>query len=314
MSESLTSVIPTRGVRELIARRPLVSFLVLFLLSAWPLLWLVPLSAHGVLPWGKFPKYVAAAVTISMLSCALLVTWAQQGMVGIRHLVARVFRWRFSPLWWALALFALPGAALLCHLAFGYAIKTASLGTVVIASIWGMVKGLLAINLWEEAVWMGFFQTRLERRHNIFVAALITSVPFSGAHLPLQFTGQIEWTSVVGGFLVLCLAAVVFRLIGALILRGAGDSLLAVGIMHAMFNQVSQPGGFLTTLAPDADPGPSSVIALVLVLPLLFWCARGKLSRAYRLDVLEAGAVRERGDFTRSSSVELSASRNNSSR
>jgi membrane protease YdiL (CAAX protease family) len=150
-----------------------------------------------------------------------------------------------------------------------------------------MVKGLLAINLWEEAVWIGFFQTRLERRHNIVVAALITAVPFSGAHLPLQFMGEISWGNVLSGFLVLCLAAVVFRLLLALTLRGARDSVLAVGVTHAMFNQVSQPGGILTTLSPGADPGLTAVTALVVALPILWWFARGKLSRAYRLDVLE---------------------------
>ena len=286
---------PFQSLRGLVASRPLITFLILYFLSAWPMMWSLPLSAHGISPWDKIGKYAPLAVTVLMLACALFVIWAQEDIKGIRRYIARIFRWRFSLLWWVLALFALPAAAIVCSLALGNGIRTENLETVFFASIWGMVKGLLAINLWEEAVWMGFFQTRLERRHNIVVAALITAVPFSAAHLPLQFMGEISWGNVLSGFLVLCLAAVVFRLLLALSLRGAGDSVLAVGVTHAMFNQVSQSGGILATLSPKADPGLCAVMALVVALPILWWFARGKLSRAYRMDVLERDCTVELG-------------------
>lgn len=308
METSTTPAVrPNRTLRDAVAGRPLTSFAVIFLLTAWPTLWTLPLAAHGVSAWSTIAKYAPGIVTIAMLGAALFVTWAQEGSEGIRRYIARIFRWRFSLLWWALALLALPTAAVACSLAFGNAIKNVSLATLIVASLWGTLKAMFTINLWEESVWMGFFQTRLERRHSLLVAALITAIPFSAAHLPLQFMGEISWGNVLGGFLVLCAAAIVFRLIGAVILRGARDSLLAVGVMHAMFNQVSQPGGILTTLFPGADPGMSAVIALAVALPVLLWFARGKLSRAYRLSVLESGAGM-------SSSVELSASFNNSSR
>jgi membrane protease YdiL (CAAX protease family) len=38
------------------------------------------------------------------------------------------------------------------------------------------LSGHLLINLWEEAAWAGFLQTRLERRHNFFLAALLTGI------------------------------------------------------------------------------------------------------------------------------------------
>ena len=41
-------------------------------------------------------------------------------------------------------------------------------------------------NLGEEGTWTGFMQTRLERRHNFFLVALVTAVPFAIVHLPLR--------------------------------------------------------------------------------------------------------------------------------
>ena len=54
-----------------------------------------------------------------------------------------------------------------------------------------------AANLWEETAWAGVMQTRLERRHNIFVAAVLTAIPFGFIHLPLAFLSEITIASVL---------------------------------------------------------------------------------------------------------------------
>src|SRR3712207_7667060 len=48
-------------------------------------------------------------------------------------------------------------------------------------------SNFVIINLWEETAWTGVLQTRLERRHNWFVAALLVAVPFAVVHVPLEF-------------------------------------------------------------------------------------------------------------------------------
>lgn len=46
--------------------------------------------------------------------------------------------------------------------------------------------GFFLINIWEEATWAGFFQTHLERRHNFFLAAALTGLPFTAVHMPYR--------------------------------------------------------------------------------------------------------------------------------
>jgi hypothetical protein len=48
----------------------------------------------------------------------------------------------------------------------------------------------VVINLWEETVWAGFFETRLENRFNIFIAGVLTAVPSAGVHMPLLLIGD----------------------------------------------------------------------------------------------------------------------------
>jgi uncharacterized protein len=50
-----------------------------------------------------------------------------------------------------------------------------------------LLINFILVNLWEETAWAGVMQTRLERRHNIFVAAALTALPFGFIHLPLAF-------------------------------------------------------------------------------------------------------------------------------
>ena len=69
------------------------------------------------------------------------------------------------------------------------------------ALFWDQLRLLLInfilVNLWEETAWAGVMQTRLERRHNIFVAAALTAVPFGFIHLPLAFLSEISLASVL---------------------------------------------------------------------------------------------------------------------
>jgi uncharacterized protein len=48
----------------------------------------------------------------------------------------------------------------------------------------------VVINLWEETVWAGFSETRLENRFNIFIAGVLTAVPSAGVHMPLLLIGD----------------------------------------------------------------------------------------------------------------------------
>ena len=98
--------------------------------------------------------------------------------------------------------------------------------------------GLLAVNfalvnLWEESAWAGFLQSRLGQRHNLFVAALITAVPFAFAHWPLAFLGEVTVASVAVGLAAYLALGVIFRPMIGVFLQGTRGSVLAVAVLHS---------------------------------------------------------------------------------
>ena len=54
-----------------------------------------------------------AATLLVLLPAALWVTAVTDGRVGVRALLGRAIRWRFSVGWWLAVIFALPAIALL---------------------------------------------------------------------------------------------------------------------------------------------------------------------------------------------------------
>src|SRR5436853_34543 len=83
----------------------------------------------------------------------------------------------------------------------------------------------------------GLPQTRLERRHNFFLAAALTALPFAGVHIPLLLMGSdrsiLTFLAGLGSLVGL---AVVARTLWGVVLRGAANSTLAIGLMHGVFN------------------------------------------------------------------------------
>ena len=129
---------------------------------------------------------VAAALSILVLfPAALLITALEGGRPAVRELFARMLRWRVGIRWWLFALLALPATTLLVAVLFGDSAHLPG-PEVLVGELLGLAAGLFLINIWEEATWAGFFQTHLERRHNFFVAAALTGLPFTAVHMPLQ--------------------------------------------------------------------------------------------------------------------------------
>jgi len=119
----------------------------------------------------------------------------------------------------------------------------------------------------------------LERRYHFAVAAALTAVPFAGVHLPLLFIDDDLSVLVLlrnaGGLLIL---GVLVRLMIGVILHGAADSLLAVGILHAMFNSSNNKGGLVDSLLDGADQTVVALAATVLVTATAAWAIRERLT------------------------------------
>jgi len=278
------------GLRGWVARRPLAGFLVIVLGLSWLLLSIPVLAFHGVIPGANLPVeiFALASTLLIMLPTALWITWITDGRAGVRALFSRVFRWRFGVGWWLVVLFGLPVIALLLGLVFGGFLQTADLGLVLIKQFGSIVLAVVVINLWEETVWAGFFQTRLEARYNFIVAAVLTALPFAGVHIPLLLLDdQVSALSLLRGIAGLLILGIVIRLLMGVMLRAALDSVLAVGALHQIFDASNNNGGLVDSLLDGADAGDMTQLAAalltVLIAAWLLWRRPGAFAKRHIL-------------------------------
>jgi membrane protease YdiL (CAAX protease family) len=279
-------------VKGAVQRHPLAAFLLLALGSVYVLAVIPILMQYDVIPGKAFPsrlgldmeRFCAAVLTALLFGSALLVTYVDGGRRAVRQLFRRILRWRVGISWWVVALLALPVLTVIIAAVFGDAVVWPT-GSVLWSELLGILVALLLINLWEEAAWAGFLQTRLERRHNFFLAAFLTGIPFAAIHMPLQvITGEVRSAvEFVVGFGLLMVLVIFVRSLFGMVLRGAVNSLLLVALTHAMFNRSNNRDGIAADLLPGGDSRQLAAllatIALAVVLGLVL---RGKLSRSYR--------------------------------
>jgi uncharacterized protein len=276
------------GLKGWVARRPLAGFLVIVLGLSWLLFAIPVLAFYGVIPDANLPVevFALASTLLILLPAALWITSITDGRAGVRALFARAFRWRFGIGWWLVVLLGLPVIALLLGLIFGGSVQTADLGPMLIRQLGSIVLAVVVIHLWEETVWAGFFQTRLEARFNFVAAAVLTALPFAGVHVPLLLLDdQVSARSVLMGIAGLLILGVVVRLLIGVMLRAASDSVLAVGVLHAIFNAGNNDGGLVDSLLDDADAGNmtefAAAVLAVLVAAWLLWRRPGAFAKRH---------------------------------
>lgn len=270
MTASNTDTHAVPGLRALAARRPLTVFLVLVLGIGWPILALPGLAHNGLIPGGDLPEepFALATVLLVLLPAALWVTAATDGRAGVRALLRRTVQWRFGPGWYAAILLGLPVIATALGLLTGGSLREVDWPAVLFNyAVLQVLPAVVIINLWEETAWAGFLQTRLEQRHGLIVAAMLTAVPFALVHVPLLFAADEPVLAAAG---VLLLVAVLHRLLFGLVLRGTAGSVLAVGLLHATFNATNNPeDGLLSRLLAEVDTGWLTPAAAVVLTALL---------------------------------------------
>jgi membrane protease YdiL (CAAX protease family) len=186
----------------------------------------------------------------------------------VRALLARIGRWRVSPLWYAVALLGpalIVLVALLLSLALGDPLPPGPP-----PAVWGTLPLLavvyLVIAVIEETGWRGYAQPRLQRPYGALAAGLLVGVLWALWHLPQRWipdTGQAEkWP-----FAVFAAGTVAQAVLLAWLLNRAGGSVLLVAVAHTAINLAPEPwAAAWRELPPDArGPYPSVLIAAVWV-------------------------------------------------
>jgi membrane protease YdiL (CAAX protease family) len=297
---------PNAGIRAFAARRPVTAFLIMAFGIAYPVMSLVALAVHRVIPGGplldRLPvppdETVGLMLTMfALLPSALFVTWAADGRPGVASLFKRIARWRFGIGWWLAVLAGLPVLTVLATLILGGSLESIEPSKLFWDQFRLLLINFIVVNLWEETAWAGVMQTRLERRHNIFVAAVLTAIPFGFIHLPLAFLSEITIASILISLAAYILLGLFLRPLVAVVLRGSRDSLLAAGLMHSVFNRTNNDNGIAASLLNGELYRLGILIAVVvLIAALALLAGRRRLSRAYRLelDANPGGVARQR--------------------
>jgi CAAX protease family protein len=254
------------GIRGVTARHPLTAFLVLVSVIGLPLMSVPALTAHGVIPGGELPEepFALGITLLVMLPAALWVTAVVDGRAGVRTLLGRALQWRFRAAWWAAILLAVPVVTLAVGVLSGRSLQTGDLLATLAGAAFSIVTAVALVHLWEETVWAGFFQGRLEQRHGFLAAAVLTALPFTGVHVPLQFIGDTTIGSALVQIGLLLVLAVVIRLLVGAIVHAASGSLLAAGVVHAVFNASNNEGNLVDDLLSGGQPSLFAVIAATL--------------------------------------------------
>ncbi|MGY1636767.1 CPBP family intramembrane glutamic endopeptidase [Geodermatophilus sp. SYSU D00742] len=266
------------GRRGWVARRPVTAFLLVALPLGWAVLSVPALTYHGLLPGGQLPVEVfALALTVLvMLPAAVWVVSVAEGRAGVRRLFARTFRWRFGLGWWVAVLLGVPVGTLVLGLALDRTLETADLPSVLLGGTLSALLPLFLVNLWEETVWAGFVQVHLERRHGLVAAAALTGVAFAAIHVPMSFAGEFTASSVLGDLGFLLVVALLFRLLVGVVLRGTAGSVLAVAVLHAVWNASNSEDSIIDDLLSGGQPVVLAVLAVALVTALTAPLVRGR--------------------------------------
>jgi membrane protease YdiL (CAAX protease family) len=280
------------GFRGWAARHPLTAFLLVLFSIAYPLMALPILASHGVIPGGSLPaklniapdELAGALLTFTaLLPATLFATWATDGREGLRRLLHRMVHWRVGIGWWLVALAGLPILTTAIALLLGDSVKPIDPVDLLVSQVGLWAVNFFVVNLWEETAWAGFFQSRLERRHNIFVAAFITAVPFGFVHWPLAFFGDFTAASVAGALALYITLGLIFRPMIGVVLRGAGSSILLVAVLHSMFNRTNNQDGIAASILRGEGRATAIPLAVIVLTTVTALVIRRRLSRAHRL-------------------------------
>ena len=121
-----------------------------------------------------------------------------------------------------------------------------------------LIIGALIINIWEEMAWTGFFQRRAASRWGAVGGSLVTSVFFTGIHVPLALDGAHGAREVATNLLSSAGVAIGVRLLIARVDAWSGRSLLIVGILHSSFNATETVLNPTTSGCASSSPSRSA--------------------------------------------------------
>jgi uncharacterized protein len=277
---------------------PIGAFCVWFFPVGWAIA-LLPLVSPR--PFGvevPLEVFLSGATVLGGLLPVVVIMRMVDGPAGLAAFRRRLLPARASIGWYALVLLAVPLLSLVLAMII-YGPPNVTAATMLSALVNGLllqaVLGLLAVNLWEEATWMGFVQARLQAQHGVWLAAVVTAVLFALQHLPLFVENGLTNAAGLVFLAAFIIIAIPFRALTAWMYNRTG-SLFLVGLLHAIGDATTNgsfAAGFLPRLYDNADGiGFLHMLALGLIGVVVIAATRARLGLLARpAPPAEAGAA-----------------------
>lgn len=244
------------AIRTVIARRPILFYLLIAFAFSWAFTALVSVSViFGLI--ALFGPGVAAIIVSSA-----------EGTLG--ELWQRIKDWRL-PLLWYVAAFAIPFVVAAAGRAVHVVTGGPALGFGTISAI-EVVIFVLVIG--EEIGWRGFLQPRLRARMSLLVAGLATGVAWTFWHLPIY----LQPTTGLSAFLVFAWWVLPLAVVMGFVAERTRYSVLVATVLHGAAN-IATP-----ILLPDVDLTWTRVVTgaiyVVVAAALVIWDANGRRATA----------------------------------
>jgi membrane protease YdiL (CAAX protease family) len=261
-----------KSQKSIIERYSLLLFFVLTFLISWGGI-VLAIGLGGVLGTEEVSEEIMPLLYIVTLLgpsvAGLLMIGLVHGKGGYREFFSRLFQWRVSVRWYAIALLVAPVLFTAVLLFLSLFSPDYIPGIFVTEDkkpllISGLVAGLL-VGIFEETGWTGFATPQFRERRGILGSGLSIGLLWGLWHLPL-FSGSNSSTGMLPGILYLCVLLFsylpAFRVLMVWVYNRTG-SLLVVMLMHASLT------ASILIFPPQITP--VKVITYDLVFGALLW-------------------------------------------
>jgi uncharacterized protein len=282
---------PTTAIKRKIASHPIAAYLVILypLALLFNLPTLLGKEGFGVIS-ADIPFFVGIlpSTILGLTGLAFLITRITDGRAGTHELLRRFYAFRAGPQWYLVALVLAPALLLVVSL---YMHGGAALGPfkshateIVTVYLQNVVTFAILINLCEEAGWMAFVTTRLQRRWGALLACVAVGPMMGLIHLPLLFVngaiaangGRIQPKDYGLAIFVLLIGyGIPFRVILTWVYNSTGASLPIVALLHSSFDTLAS-GAILTTFFLGLDPVWIDIVPAPAALAIII-LTRGRL-------------------------------------
>ena len=268
-------------MRTLARNHPLAFFLAIAYAASAAIFAIPLLSTAGIGVIGLDLPGVAPFVLLdafALAGAAFLTTALAEGWSGVRDLRRRVFNFRVNAVWYPVAVFLLPAAALATAVVVGGVDVLSSIAgsapEVVLVIVAGSLLAFALVNWWEEAAWSGFALERLQPRLGPIGASVVTTWLQALVHLPLVFIaggvtdGRVPAELVPFYLVALFVLPIPVRIALTWLYNASGRTVPIVGLAHAGLG-VASGSAFLPVFAPGVDPvwvyAGFAVVAIVIL-------------------------------------------------